>query len=123
MTAIVNRIDSGTIMSQATICSGVIYLAGQVARTANASVAVQAAEVLEKIDALLDKAGSDRSHLLSALIHLVDVADYAAMNAVWSAWVPEGKAPARTTVIAGLALPGLAIEITVVAAVKDGELA
>jgi enamine deaminase RidA (YjgF/YER057c/UK114 family) len=42
--------------------------------------------------------------------------DFAAMNAVWDAWLPEGAAPARTTVQAALALPNLLFEVTVVAA-------
>jgi enamine deaminase RidA (YjgF/YER057c/UK114 family) len=44
------------------------------------------------------------------------MADFAAMNEVWEAWVPEGAAPARATVTAKLAHPDLRIEIGVVAA-------
>lgn len=117
MTDPITRFDTGPIMSQAVAGGGLAFLAGQVARDAAAPVAQQTAEVLDKIDALLDRAGSHRSRLVSALIHLVDPADYAAMNEVWSAWLPAGAGPARTTVIAALALPGLLVEITVVAAV------
>lgn len=42
--------------------------------------------------------------------------DYAAMNAVWDAWVPSGDPPARATVEARLAHPSYRVEIQVVAA-------
>jgi enamine deaminase RidA (YjgF/YER057c/UK114 family) len=54
--------------------------------------------------------------LLSATIYLKQMQDFAAMNAVWEAWLPAGAAPARTTAQANLASPELLIEITVLAA-------
>jgi enamine deaminase RidA (YjgF/YER057c/UK114 family) len=44
------------------------------------------------------------------------MAEFAEMNAVWDAWLPEGCAPARTTVESALARPELRFEVTVVAA-------
>jgi enamine deaminase RidA (YjgF/YER057c/UK114 family) len=44
--------------------------------------------------------------------------DFAAMNEVWDAWVPEGHAPARACVEARMARPELLVEISVVAALK-----
>ena len=41
----------------------------------------------------------------------------AAMNEVWSAWLPEGQAPARATVEAPMAHPKIKVEIMVEAAV------
>jgi enamine deaminase RidA (YjgF/YER057c/UK114 family) len=49
---------------------------------------------------------------------LRDMKDFAAMNAVWDAWVPEGHAPARACVEARMARAELLVEISVVAAVK-----
>jgi enamine deaminase RidA (YjgF/YER057c/UK114 family) len=43
------------------------------------------------------------------------MADYAAMNAVWDAWVPQGETPARATVEARLANPEYKVEIQLVA--------
>jgi enamine deaminase RidA (YjgF/YER057c/UK114 family) len=42
--------------------------------------------------------------------------DFAAMNAVWEKWVPEGQAPARATVEAKLANPAYKVEIMCIAA-------
>lgn len=44
------------------------------------------------------------------------MADFAAMNAVWDAWVPDGFAPARACVQAAMARDVLLVEISVVAA-------
>ena len=57
-----------------------------------------------------------RDRILAATIHLRDMGDFAAMNAVWEAWLPAGAAPARTTVEARLATPELLVEITLIAA-------
>ena len=50
------------------------------------------------------------------LVYLAHMSDYAAMNAVWDAWVPQGEAPARATVEAKLANPAYRVEMQVVAA-------
>ena len=44
--------------------------------------------------------------------------DFAAMNAVWDAWVPEGHAPARACAEARMARPELLVEVSVIAAAK-----
>ena len=93
-----------------------IFLAGQVGEDRNADVTGQTQSVLAQIDRLLDEAGTDKTKILSATIYLAHMSDYAAMNAVWDAWVPQGEAPARATVEAKLANPAYRVEMQVVAA-------
>jgi enamine deaminase RidA (YjgF/YER057c/UK114 family) len=93
-----------------------VYLAGQVAEDRNADIEGQTRSVLAQIDRLLAEAATDKRHILSATIYLADMADYAAMNAVWDAWVPQGDPPARATVEAKLAHPAYRVEIQLVAA-------
>ena len=112
----INRFDTGPRMSEMTVHNGVAYLAGQVADDATQDIAGQTRQVLAAIDALLERAGSDRSRILRAQIFLVDLADFAAMNAVWESWVVPGHTPARATVQAALARPEWKIEIVVTAA-------
>lgn len=111
----ITRIESGARMSQAVVHGDTIYLAGQVG-TPDAPVADQTSQVLAAIDRLLAQAGSDKTRILSATVWLADMADYAAMNAVWDAWVAPGHAPARATGESRLAAPGYRVEIIVVAA-------
>jgi enamine deaminase RidA (YjgF/YER057c/UK114 family) len=102
-------------MSQGVVAGGLVYLAGQVADNTNTNVKGQTAEVLAKIDAVLAKAGSGKSKLLSVTIYLKDIKDFAAMNQVWDAWVAADGKPARATVQAALATPAYLVEIQAVA--------
>ncbi len=112
----IKRLHVGPRMSEAVICNGMVFLAGQVADDAKQDAAGQTKQVLAAIDKLLADAGTDKSRLLSASIYLSDMADFAAMNSVWDAWVSPGNTPARATVEAQLARPGWLVEIVVVAA-------
>lgn len=115
----IERKHSGPRMSQIVRDAGLIFLSGQTASGAPATtIEDQTRYVLGKIDALLAEAGSDKTCLLQAQIHLRDMADFAAMNRVWEEWVPAGAAPARTTVQASLANADLRVEITVIAAAR-----
>ena len=112
----IERRDSNARMSKSVSYGELVFLAGQVGDAKSSGIEAQTREVLAKIDAALIEAGSDKSKLLSALIHLKSMSDFAAMNAVWESWVSPGNTPARTTVQALLAHPDLVVEITVVAA-------
>jgi enamine deaminase RidA (YjgF/YER057c/UK114 family) len=102
-------------MSKIVKHNGTVYLCGQVGN-AEDSVAEQTAECLRRVDALLEEAGSSREQILQAIVWVADMADFAEMNAVWDAWVPEGHAPARACGEAKLARPELKVEVIVTAA-------
>ncbi|MGD0562890.1 MAG: RidA family protein [Roseiarcus sp.] len=113
----IERIGVGPRMSQAVVHGHTIYLAGQVAdKTAGKSVGEQTREILDAIDGLLAKAGSDKTHILSATIYLTDIKTFPEMNAVWDGWVAKGSTPARATVEAKLAAPAYSVEIACIAA-------
>jgi len=112
----VQRFDVGARMSEMAIHNGTVYLAGQVAEDASADMQGQTAQVLAAVDALLARAGTNKSRLLMVQIFLTDLQDFAAMNAVWDAWVAPGHTPPRATVQAALAQPGWKIEMVVTAA-------
>lgn len=112
----IKRFHPGPRMSQAVVCNGMVFLAGQVADDASQDVTGQTRQVLAAIDRQLAEAGSDKSRLLSAQIFLADMADFAAMNKVWEAWVVPGQTPARATVEAAMARPDYLVEIVVTAA-------
>jgi enamine deaminase RidA (YjgF/YER057c/UK114 family) len=112
----IRRFQVGPRMSQVVVYNGLAYVAGQVAANTAPSVTEQTRQVLDRIDALLAEAGTDKSKLLSANIWLKDIGTFAEMNAVWDAWVSPGNTPARATVEAKLATPAHLVEIMVVAA-------
>ncbi|MBW7056477.1 RidA family protein [Paracoccus bogoriensis] len=110
----IKRIQTGPRMSQAVIANGFVFLAGQVGEPGT-SVTEQTRAVLAQIDALLAEAGTDKTRIVSAQIWLADMADFAEMNAVWDAWVPQGHTPARATGESALATPDYKVEIIVTA--------
>ncbi|MFD1883470.1 RidA family protein [Paracoccus pacificus] len=112
----IKRFETGPRMSQAVVHGGLCYLAGQVGKP-GAPVADQTREVLAQIDRLLAQAGTDKTRILTAQIWLASMGDFAEMNAVWDAWVPQGNAPARATGESALATPDYKVEIIVIAAV------
>lgn len=113
----IERIEPGKRLSQAVAYGNLVFFAGQVAMDKpGASMAEQTRNVLDRIDALLARAGTDKSKILSANIWITDMRQFAEMNEVWDAWVPPGCAPARATVEARLASPDYCVEIMVVAA-------
>ncbi|MBB3993424.1 enamine deaminase RidA (YjgF/YER057c/UK114 family) [Sulfitobacter undariae] len=111
----ITRMHGGPRMSQIVTHNGTIYLAGQVGNATD-DVAAQTQTCLDKIDALLAEAGSDKTRILQTVIWLADMSDFAAMNDVWDAWVPEGHTPARACGEAKLATPDYRVEFTVIAA-------
>ncbi|WP_317055453.1 RidA family protein [Roseovarius rhodophyticola] len=111
----ITRHHTGDRMSQIVIHGETIYLAGQVGNKGD-SVAAQTQTCLDKVDALLAEAGSDKTRILQTTIWLDDMGDFAEMNGVWDAWVAKGHAPARACGEAKLAHPDLKVEVLVTAA-------
>lgn len=114
----IKRMETGQRMSRIVIHNDTIYLCGQVALDSNEEIQEQTKTMLEKVKTLLEQAGSDKEHILSATIYIKDMKDFKAMNEVWDNWVSEGHAPARACVEASMARPELLVEISVIAAVK-----
>ncbi len=111
----ITRLEPGARMSEAVIHGDTIYLAGQVGEPGE-DVVAQTKTCLSEIERLLGLAGSDKSKILMATIWLSDIADFAAMNSVWDAWVDPANPPARATSEAKLASPDYLVEIVVTAA-------
>ena len=60
----IQRFDVGARMCEMTVHNGVAYLAGQVAEDGSQDIVGQTRQVLAAIDALLAKAGSDKTKIL-----------------------------------------------------------
>lgn len=114
----IERQETGARMSRIVKHNGTIYLCGQVCKDATQGIKEQTATMLEKVEDLLEQAGSDKKHILSATIYIKEMKYFAEMNEVWDNWLPEGHAPARACVEASMARDVLLVEISVVAAGK-----
>jgi enamine deaminase RidA (YjgF/YER057c/UK114 family) len=113
----ITRIKPGKRMSEAVRHGNTVYLAGQVADDANGTIEVQARQALAAVEAALAEAGSNKSKLLTVQVILASMGDFAAMNAVYDAWIDPANPPTRATIEARLANPGYKIEVIAVAAI------
>ncbi|KIV82588.1 hypothetical protein PV11_04688 [Exophiala sideris] len=108
------------LFSQAIVHNGTVYCSGSVGidpstmKVVEGSVADRTKQVFENIKNVLEEAGSSLQNIVKMNIYLTDMADYAAMNNVFLATIPDPK-PARTCVCVK-ELPGKTdVEIEVIA--------
>lgn len=112
----ITRHDPSAILSNAVEHGSTVYLAGVVAKDLGKDVKGQTKEILDEIDRLLAKSGSNKSKALSATIWVTDIRNRAPMNEVWTTWVDAKNLPARACVEAKLADPRALVEIMIIAA-------
>ena len=110
----IERIHTGERSSKIVKHNGVVYLTGQVSE--GKTIQEQVRGCLQKIEALLEEAGSSKEQMLRVTIWLADMSDFQGLNEVWNEWVPAGDAPARACGQAKLARDVLKVEFMVDAA-------
>jgi enamine deaminase RidA (YjgF/YER057c/UK114 family) len=111
----IQRINPREWNCSAAVFGDLVFLSGVVADDKSADMKGQTAQVLKKIDAVLERAGTHKSRILSATVYMADAAQKDAMNEAWMAWVDRSNLPTRTAVGADLT-PGTMVEITIFAA-------
>lgn len=74
----------------------------EVAGDLSADAAGQIAQVLQQLDDTLPLVGSNRNSILEVVIYLATLKDVPLLNDAWDEWVPQGHAPVRACVQAGL---------------------
>ena len=110
----------GAPYNQAITAGGLVFVSGQLGLVPGEttlegkSIETQTRQVLENIKAILEEAGSGLGSLLKTTVFLADLADFAAMNAVYSDFVGEVP-PARATVQVAALPSGALVEIDAVA--------
>lgn len=93
-----------------------VYLV-EVPKTEGANITTQTRELLQSVEKQLKTVGSGKDKLLMVQVYLSDMSDYNGMNDAWEGWLPQGAAPVRACVQAGLANPGFRVEMVITAAV------
>ena len=106
--------------SQAILADGVAFCSGQVpidpatGELVAGDVTAQTERVLLNLKAVLTAAGKDFDDVVKTTIYLVDMGDFAAVNAVYDKYFGDAK-PARSTVAVAALPRGARIEIDCVA--------
>lgn len=112
----IQRIQPGQWNAKAVVHNGLAYLSGIVADDKTATIKEQTSQVLAKIDAVLEEAGTDKTKILTSMVYLSNMDEKDDMNEVWMAWLGKDNLPARACVGVDLT-PNTKVEIMVCAAV------
>jgi 2-iminobutanoate/2-iminopropanoate deaminase len=113
---------SEPLIADAAEAGGVLFLSGRAdvdpatLQLRSDDFTSQARSVLADIGRVLEEAGSSLAQVLRVECYLANASDFGDWNAVFAdAFSPPR--PARTTLVAGFALPGMLVEIQATAAV------
>ena len=112
----IEHLNSGEILSQATMYNGVVNVCGLTADDLSLDAKGQTEQILAKIDDRLASCGTDKSKLLMATIYLTNMDDKSGMNEAWTAWLGDLERPARACVGTALGSDDTLVEIVVNAA-------
>jgi 2-iminobutanoate/2-iminopropanoate deaminase len=108
--------------SQAIRAGDLLFVSGQIpldpatGSLVEGDVAVQARRVMDNLAAILDAAGASFADVVKTTVYLLDMDDFAAMNAVYASYVPAPP-PARSTVQVSRLPRDVRVEIDVIARV------
>lgn len=111
--------------NQAIAATGrMIFVAGQIpldpvtgAIVGGEDVTQQTEQVIANLKAILTAAGADFSDVVKTTVFLVDMNDFAAMNAVYAQYFAEATAPARACVQVSRLPKDVRVEIECIAVV------
>lgn len=107
--------------SQAVFIGNTLYTSGQIAldpitmQLVLDDIETETKKVMENMKAVLDAANMTFQNVVKSTIFLMDMSDFAKINAVYASYFDEAIAPARETVqVAGLP-KGVNVEISMIA--------
>jgi 2-iminobutanoate/2-iminopropanoate deaminase len=95
-------------------CSGQIPLDPQTGEIVDGDIGAQAERVIENLGAVLCAAGCNYADVIKTTIFLIDMKDFAAVNAVYERYFGATK-PARSTVAVAALPRGARLEIDCIA--------
>ncbi len=109
---------AGLPLTPAIVTEQFVFVTGQVGSrpdgTYPADITEQTRTALDKMAALLAAAGSSMDQVVKTTVFITDLADFPAMNAVYSTYFPH-EPPARSTIGCRLVDAGALVEIEAIA--------
>tara|TARA_B100000745_G_scaffold724_1_gene572 strand:+ start:2228 stop:2611 length:384 start_codon:yes stop_codon:yes gene_type:complete len=109
--------------NQGIVTNGFVFTAGQVAidpATGNlieGSFKERVRQVMKNLNSILEESGTTLSNVAKFTVFLTDMSNYAAVNEVFSEFIKESHAPARSLVAVSALPAGTDIEIECIATV------
>ena len=109
--------------NQGIVTNGFVFTAGQVAidpATGNlieGSFKERVRQVMKNLNSILEESGTNLSNVAKFTVFLTDMSNYATVNEVFSEFIKESYAPARSLVAVSALPAGTDIEIECIATV------
>ena len=107
--------------SQAILKGDTLYTSGQIAIDPNTgsliteTIEAETTQVMENMKAVLEAAELTFEHVVKATIFIMDMNDFAKINAVYASYFNEQTAPARETVQVACLPKNVNVEISMIA--------
>jgi 2-iminobutanoate/2-iminopropanoate deaminase len=107
--------------NQAVLIGNTLYTSGQIAldpvsmELVMDDIETETRQVMENMKAVLDAAGMTFDHVVKTTIFLMNMGDFARINAVYGSYFDEKTAPARETVQVACLPKNVNVEISMVA--------
>jgi reactive intermediate/imine deaminase len=108
--------------NQAVRAGGLLFCSGQIAldpatgvMVGEGDVEAETRQVLDNLEAVLAEAGVTAGHVVRTTVFLVDLADFARVNAIYAEHFGAGVAPARACVQVAALPKGARVEIDCIA--------
>lgn len=109
--------------SDGIVAGNTLYVAGQQGTDSKGKlkdgISDQTQATLEHIKDVVGRAGFEMKDVVTVNVYLSDIADFAAMNKVYTTFFPDPK-PARTTIQAAGLVNGAKVEISAIAVKQAG---
>lgn len=119
----ITRMETEGNFSRAVICNGMVFLSGLATAAEDKdsckTMTDHAESTFRRIDHYLAMAGTDKRHILSATVYILNDSQKAEFNAAWQKWIPAGCQPARTALACCGCTSEWPLEITIVAALPE----
>lgn len=110
---------------QAIVHGGWVYCSGQIAldpdhgqMVGGGDIEAETRQVLQNLDAVLQKAGASRGDVVKANVYLMDMDEFSKMNQVYAVFFEGLVPPARATVQVAALPKGARVEIDFIAHIE-----
>lgn len=109
--------------NQGIVTNGFVFTAGQVAIDPGTGNLIEGSfkdrvrQVMKNLNSILEEAGTNFSRVTKFTVFLTDMSNYAAVNEVFSEFIKESNAPARSLVAVSALPAGTDIEIECIATI------
>ena len=107
--------------NQAVLKGNTLYTSGQIAlhpttgELITATIEAETEQVMQNMKAVLEAAGMTFDHVVKTTIFIMDMNDFAKINAVYGSYFDEKSAPARETVQVACLPKNVNVEISMIA--------